>query len=438
MSYFSSIDTSLVMESSSMINRITATDIVRRMLNCFDFPESFLPILERLPQCADSPKLRHWVSVSTSLLRSKLKSLDPDPRFIAHFFVDSLDAGRIAELHALRALEIVVEDCITRGKEFSWSDPTIQAPRTFNVWGVGTMVSSGTARGVDVTLSTSILSLRLGGATVSTGTNSQGDGTTIRGEASFTPTINVSTLHGDAILPLDVAGLADAYHSNAPIVRGVDANVQWVRVFREAVEIVAEQDRETAQDCLRLAPAVLALHAGGTSYGSSSPQEAMGLVFLPGVSDPFDVAECLVHEALHQKLFRVEEGAPLFHEEHGDEEIYYSPWRSDARPLRMLVHGAFVFAGVAHHWQSILGRAKDADAMNGATFHCYYRARQAQIAMDIVDRFDHRTAMGNTVSRIISDGVQQALAHIDVPPAVRAEAERRIDEHRSRFNRFIA
>jgi hypothetical protein len=436
-SYFSAIDTALVMESSAVIHRITIGDIVQRMLHCFDFPHTFVPILERLPRCGDSPKLRHWVAVSTSLLRSKLKSLDPDPRFVTHFFVDSLDAGRIAELHALRALEIVVEDCITGEEEFSWSDPTIQCPRSFNVWGLGTMCIPDVGKGVDVKVSTSELSLNLGGATTSTGIDLQREVAAATGGASLTPALRISTPYGSTILPLDVAGLADSYHSNAPIVRGIDANRKWIRIFREAIEIIAEQDSKTVQDCLRLAPAVLVLHAGGTSYGSSSPQEVMGLVFLPGVSDPYDVAECLVHEALHQKLFRVEEGAPLFHEEHGDEEIYYSPWRSDARPLRMLVHGAFVFAGVAHHWRSILSRAKDADAISGAAFHVYYRARQAQIAMDIVNRFDHRTAMGNAISGIISSGVQEALADIDVPPAIRSEAERRIHEHRSKFNRFI-
>ena len=82
MSYFDAISTDLVMKSSTIINKVTTNDIVRRVVEIYELPDSFLPIVEALAQCDDSPKLRHWVSVSRSLLRSKIQVLDPEPRFI--------------------------------------------------------------------------------------------------------------------------------------------------------------------------------------------------------------------------------------------------------------------------------------------------------------------------------------------------------------------
>lgn len=435
MSYFKKIDTELVMKSSMIINELTTRDVARRVIDTYEIAPSFIPVLEALWQCSDTPKLRHWVSVSRCLLRSKMRMLDPDPRFVAHFFVDSLAPARIMEIHAFRALEIVLEDCLSKGRDFDWTDDSVLFPPTFNIWKVGTIRPKNALHGVDLHLTKGGLTVRSVASEVSAFCDCSNAHAS--GNLTFTSAILVTTPAGEFVVPMDVPGLADAFHSNAPVVRGREANHQWLKVFEKAVDLLHSQRPDLARDCAKLSPAVLALHSGGTSFGSSSPQEVMGLVFLPGVDDPYDVAECLLHESLHQKLYRVEEGAPLFIEGQDEEEIYYSPWRSDGRPLRMLVHGAYVFVGVSHYWKTHYERLTYGEDRDNAAFHCYYRAKQAETAIAIVDKHDRRTDMGRKVSEIIREGIDGALSGLTVPPAVQAEANMRLEQHLSRFVRFV-
>lgn len=435
MSYFDAISTDLVMKSSTIINKVTTNDIVRRVVETYELPDSFLPIVEALTQCDDSPKLRHWVSVSRSLLRSKIQVLDPEPRFISHFFVDSLDAGRIVEIHAFRALEIVIEDCLKRRAYFEWQDEEVWFPPSLNLWKIGTIHANAPIKGVKIRLDQGHLSIQSRGSKVEIVCDVAS--VHFEGDFAFTSALLASTCAGDFVVPIDVSGLADSFHSNAPVVRGLGANKQWIGIFQNAMTLLHEQAPSMAADCAVLSPAVLALHTGGTSYGSSSPQEIMGLIFLPGIDAPYDLAECLLHESLHQKLYRVEEGAPLFQDGKDEEEKYYSPWRSDGRPLRMLVHGAYVFAGVSHYWRANHERLTDADDRENASFQCYYRAKQAESAMAIVDKFDFRTAMGSKVSEIIKEGIDSALSGMNLSPSVLKEAHERLDQHRARFGKHV-
>jgi HEXXH motif-containing protein len=434
MDYFHAIDTALVMRSSALVSRMTTEDIASRALTTMDVPRTFAPIVDGLADCIDSPKRRHWVSVSRSLIRSRLKVLDPEPRFVSHFFVDALHSSRIGEIHAFKALEILLEHHLANGTNYTWEDSDVQAPLQFNLWHVGTIALRQRCRGVWVILSARELFLRFGDSEFRYERIS--GHTWLQGEVGFHQSFVIETNAGTIQVPLDVPGLADCFHSNAPIVRGLEAVQEWAPTFQTAVDILYRQDAAMASDCLQLTPAVLALHSGGTSYGSSSSQEVLGLVFLPGVLDPNDVAECLLHEALHQKLFRVEEGAPLFEEELGDTEIYYSPWRSDPRPLRMLVHGAFVFAGVSHFWKSLQQSCEDEDREN-AGFHSYYRALQAQAAMRIVAKSPGRSDMGRKVSDIIDQGIEQALATTDISVTTVEEAHRRLSDHKTSYSRFV-
>ena len=436
MDFFRAIDTDLVLRSSAQVSRITTADIAARAMNTIDIPESFIGVVTGLAGCVDTPKRRHWVSVSRSLIRSKHKVLDPEPRFVAHFFVDALKPTRIGEIHAFAALEIMLEHHLANGAELNWEDPAIEAPPRFNVWNVGTIRVRQPCRGACVTVSGHELVIQFGEGEFRY-ERSTGD-IHLHGCIQFDPSFKIETSAGTVQLPHDVPGLADCFHSHAPVVRSIYANQEWAPVFQTAADILHRQDAAMAQECLQLTPAVLALHSGGTSYGSSSPPEVLGLVFLPGVLDPTDVAECLLHEALHQKLFRAEEGAPLFEAELGDEEIYYSPWRSDPRPLRMLVHGAYVFTGVSHYWRTIQQSERDdKDGRENAGFHSYYRARQAQAAMHIVDKYCGRTALGRKVSDIINQGIEQVLAAPDISVSTIEEANRRLSEHRVSHAGFL-
>ena len=104
----------------------------------------------------------------------------------------------------------------------------------------------------------------------------------------------------------------------------------------------------------------------------------------------------------------------------------------------MLVHGAYVFTGVSHYWRTIQQSERDdKDGRENAGFHSYYRARQAQAAMHIVDKYCGRTALGRKVSDIINQGIEQVLAAPDISVSTIEEANRRLSEHRVSHAGFL-
>lgn len=67
------------------------------------------------------------------------------------------------------------------------------------------------------------------------------------------------------------------------------------------------------------------------------------------------VAESLLHEAMHLKLTLLEAEVELVWA--GSQEVYYSPWRDENRPIRGVLHGLFVFAAVREFYMALLESA---------------------------------------------------------------------------------
>jgi uncharacterized protein len=66
--------------------------------------------------------------------------------------------------------------------------------------------------------------------------------------------------------------------------------------------------------------------------------------------DPVDLADSLIHEYRHQKLYLLENLWPLVTS--ADERVR-SPWREEPRPTSGLLHGAFVFVELRRFWAYI-------------------------------------------------------------------------------------
>jgi HEXXH motif-containing protein len=70
------------------------------------------------------------------------------------------------------------------------------------------------------------------------------------------------------------------------------------------------------------------------------------------------VAESILHEAMHLKLTLIEGVLPLVAP--NSTATYYSPWRNEARPLRGVLHGMFVFRAVLDGYAALLPGCTDA------------------------------------------------------------------------------
>jgi hypothetical protein len=78
----------------------------------------------------------------------------------------------------------------------------------------------------------------------------------------------------------------------------------------------------------------------------------------PGLRLPasYSAAEACIHEFHHNRLFCLEECQPILAGDAlgtEDDAGYYSPWREGLRPLRGVLHGAYVTAAQLRFWLAV-------------------------------------------------------------------------------------
>jgi HEXXH motif-containing protein len=156
------------------------------------------------------------------------------------------------------------------------------------------------------------------------------------------------------------AGLFEASYSGS-IMTNCDLPA-FVKMLADALEIIGSADPSLEEKIksdigwyVPIEPIDADTHASFSSPGLS------GVVFLSPARDALQLAEAIVHEHGHTELNTLLRTRQLFHEVPG--ERYYSPWRSDARPLSGLLHALHVFCGVGEFLEKLsdVDRANDYD-----------------------------------------------------------------------------
>jgi uncharacterized protein len=77
-----------------------------------------------------------------------------------------------------------------------------------------------------------------------------------------------------------------------------------------------------------------------------------------GLIDPYLLADSLIHEHRHQKLYLLQREVSLVVE---DSPLVPSPWREDLRPPSGLFHAVFVFVQLGEYWQHLADNGTTAD-----------------------------------------------------------------------------
>jgi len=67
--------------------------------------------------------------------------------------------------------------------------------------------------------------------------------------------------------------------------------------------------------------------------------------------DPYDLADSIIHEHRHQKLYLLQRTVPLIEV---DTALVHSPWREDLRPASGLLHAIFVFTHLLEFWAYLI------------------------------------------------------------------------------------
>ncbi|MGY0234296.1 HEXXH motif domain-containing protein [Longispora urticae] len=122
---------------------------------------------------------------------------------------------------------------------------------------------------------------------------------------------------------------------------------------------------------------------------SATSRDAFGGLGITRPDDAVGLAATLVHELQHSKLYSLLRVVPLYGAT--GSQLYFSPWRRDARPLKGLYQGVYAFLGVA----DVLGRLRSTPQA-GATVTQEFAdvGEQLAHAMDSLEDCGHLTAAG--------------------------------------------
>jgi uncharacterized protein len=118
-----------------------------------------------------------------------------------------------------------------------------------------------------------------------------------------------------------------------------------------------------------------------------------------GFIDPFDLADSLIHEYRHQKLYLLERKFPMVYP---TALKVISPWREDLRPPSGLFHAIFVFVELRRFWQHVrdsgpkrlrdraLNQLQDTDENLARGFETLKSCPLTKIGRALAEVLDHR------------------------------------------------
>jgi len=184
--------------------------------------------------------------------------------------------------------------------------------------------------------------------------------------------------------------------------------------------------------------AILPFYTYKSYHNSSSPEELSGLILVPSTNEHFQngveiMAECILHEALHNTLYHLEESTRFYLDKSYLDEIYLSPWRREPRPIRMILHGCYVFAPIAFFWLKLLRENKSDKNM---LFHAILRLHQVEFGLDILKKYARFDTVGLMVLNSLDNMTSQIRADLkdfDIIEIEKSVVEG-LNNHKEQFN----
>lgn len=208
-------------------------------------------------------------------------------------------------------------------------------------------------------------------------------------------------------IPLNLVNKLELTYGNYKIFNNIINYENWDTSFIKALEIVRSVNLQLLYDINPLVKNILVIESQGESHGSMSPKSIMGSVFLPEIDDSTLIAECFIHECLHQYLYRLEHVSNFFENRDGIDELYYSPWKDEPRPLIMVLHGAFVFTGVIMFYIELSKKDLPTKYLDTFKERIVYRYSQVNLALNVLSNNNKFTKFGNDIFDILRSYVDE-------------------------------
>jgi uncharacterized protein len=193
------------------------------------------------------------------------------------------------------------------------------------------------------------------------------------------------------------------------------AQEEALKLVNKALELIGNWDRATLDEIYRLSPEIqfiLDPTAHPDKAVSFSDNSVPGALYVSvrrggGWIGAYDLADSLIHEHRHQKLYLLQANAPIVAV---DAPLVRSPWRDDLRPPSGLFHAIFVFSGLLRFWQFV-SEAGDPGVRD------YARSEVQRISAKLESAFTTLlntalTATGRKLAQFLAKQVDASLSRV--------------------------
>lgn len=201
----------------------------------------------------------------------------------------------------------------------------------------------------------------------------------------------------------------------------------WERQFVRAWQILCDRHPDRAETVANGLLSIVPLERNGeVREASASSCDAIGMAALTRPVSSLNFAVSLVHEVEHSKLNALHDLIPLC--ESGANELMYSPWRDDPRPVFGLLHGTYAFLGIAAFWDN----ERTGENQRLAEFEFARIVRQIRTVHDVLTRSVGLTRAGRQVVAAMGDSIEHWRGSRILPEALHL-AEILDAEHRANW-----
>jgi len=171
-------------------------------------------------------------------------------------------------------------------------------------------------------------------------------------------------LNGAAEVCAPLADLLEVGQNRGPLAEARALAEGWrpsdsdLGIFEAGLDLLQELWPQAAATHLRTFGAIVAVPHRHDGHFLSLTTGRLRAGLVAGLVTPVQVADSLMHEGAHNRLWPVFEFDPLI--AGPDSAAHPSPWRKDPRPLKGLLNGVHAFANVCLYYQRLAAAVPEA------------------------------------------------------------------------------
>jgi hypothetical protein len=138
--------------------------------------------------------------------------------------------------------------------------------------------------------------------------------------------------------------------------------IEQIKVIDKAIDYIRLFDSSIYQYFKEVKNYFVPLQGPEGALPSSSNSSVDTMFWYSKTKQPLLMAEMIIHEYSHQRVFRLQDIDPLIDPSiHGtgwDRCEIYSPWRDDPRPVNGVFHGFIVFTETSRFWITLIKKGE--------------------------------------------------------------------------------